>query len=222
MVRQESAYQFDFSGGALCLDFVNTIGDRAHGRQEHFVDWTSVVSWGEQAGLLSKRDAAALRRTGEARAPLVNQAFARAAALRECLYRLFAATGAGHAPASADLATFNTALGEAMRHARLDTRGRELFWSWSWSWNWNRTSAPRDAAFARIVWPVLRSAAELLVSHERAAVRECASERCSWLFVDRSRTRRRRWCSMSACGNRAKVRRFYERQKRSDRAHHAR
>jgi predicted RNA-binding Zn ribbon-like protein len=63
---------------------------------------------------------------------------------------------------------------------------------------------------------VARAAADLLVSPERALVRECASGTCSWLFVDRSRTHQRRWCSMKTCGNRAKARRFYTRRREAE------
>lgn len=37
-------------------------------------------------------------------------------------------------------------------------------------------------------------------------VRAC--DRCGWFFVDTSRGRRRRWCSMKTCGNQAKAARF--------------
>jgi predicted RNA-binding Zn ribbon-like protein len=79
------------------------------------------------------------------------------------------------------------------------------------SWSWHEPQ-PR---FDSLLWPVVRSAAELLTSPEAAHVRECASDRCSWLFVDRSRTKCRRWCDMKVCGNRAKARRHYERKKRA-------
>jgi predicted RNA-binding Zn ribbon-like protein len=37
-------------------------------------------------------------------------------------------------------------------------------------------------------------------------VRTC--DRCGWFFVDSSRGRRRRWCSMQTCGNQAKAARY--------------
>nr|WP_250475193.1 CGNR zinc finger domain-containing protein [Caballeronia sp. GAFFF1] len=45
-------------------------------------------------------------------------------------------------------------------------------------------------------------------------VRECGA--CSWLFLDLSRSKSRRWCSMATCGNRVKARRHYEAGKASD------
>nr|WP_255307967.1 CGNR zinc finger domain-containing protein [Streptomyces marincola] len=35
-----------------------------------------------------------------------------------------------------------------------------------------------------------------------------ACDRCGWFFIDSSRGRRRRWCSMKTCGNQAKAARY--------------
>jgi len=45
-------------------------------------------------------------------------------------------------------------------------------------------------------------------------VRECASDRCSLIYLDASRNHSRRWCSMERCGSRAKAHAYYERHKR--------
>jgi predicted RNA-binding Zn ribbon-like protein len=58
---------------------------------------------------------------------------------------------------------------------------------------------------------VARAAAELLTSPDRTTVRACPGDDCGWLFIDQRG--RRRWCSMSACGNRAKARRHAERHR---------
>jgi predicted RNA-binding Zn ribbon-like protein len=44
-------------------------------------------------------------------------------------------------------------------------------------------------------------------------LRECGDEHCMTVFYDRSKNRSSRWCSMSSCGNRNKVRTFRERQR---------
>jgi predicted RNA-binding Zn ribbon-like protein len=58
---------------------------------------------------------------------------------------------------------------------------------------------------------VAREAIELL--GEGAPIRQCQGPTCAILFVDTSRKSDRRWCSMSACGNRAKVAAFRGREK---------
>jgi predicted RNA-binding Zn ribbon-like protein len=49
----------------------------------------------------------------------------------------------------------------------------------------------------------------LLTQGQLDRLGECPS--CGWLFLDTSKNRRRRWCSMATCGSRDKARRYYER-----------
>jgi len=58
---------------------------------------------------------------------------------------------------------------------------------------------------------IARSAAEIIAEGPRARLRLCANPRCGLLFYDTSRTHRRRWCSMTVCGNRHKVAAFARR-----------
>ena len=46
-----------------------------------------------------------------------------------------------------------------------------------------------------------------------SSLKECAGEDCAAVFFDRSKNHSGRWCSMSSCGNRAKVRAWRERQR---------
>jgi predicted RNA-binding Zn ribbon-like protein len=198
-----ATYTFELTGGALCLDFANTLGDRPRATDEHLVRWTDLVEWGVQASVVPSREAAALRRWAGQHEREAAAALAAARDLREAIYRIFSAIAAkGPAPA-ADLSRLNDWLRGCLGHLHVTARRGGYQWAW--------VPAPVPE---RVLWPVVRSAADLLVAPERAQLRECQSETCSWLFVDRSRTKQRRWCSMSTCGNRAKVRRFHERQRR--------
>jgi predicted RNA-binding Zn ribbon-like protein len=46
--------------------------------------------------------------------------------------------------------------------------------------------------------------AQLVCSEDFTFVKACEGQACMLLFLDRTRRRARRWCSMSVCGNRAK------------------
>lgn len=67
-----------------------------------------------------------------------------------------------------------------------------------------------DAGLTTPILAAAWTASELLISPSRTHVRACPGNGCGWLFLDR--TGRRRWCTMSTCGNRAKARRFASRQ----------
>ncbi|HET6381240.1 MAG TPA: CGNR zinc finger domain-containing protein [candidate division Zixibacteria bacterium] len=52
---------------------------------------------------------------------------------------------------------------------------------------------------------IASSLAHFLADDDPHRLRVCANDACRYVFVDRSRTGRRRWCDMRTCGNQAKV-----------------
>lgn len=54
-----------------------------------------------------------------------------------------------------------------------------------------------------------------LVRDTPGRVRECADEECPVIYLDTSRNRSRRWCSMELCGARAKASTYYRRHRLS-------
>jgi predicted RNA-binding Zn ribbon-like protein len=63
---------------------------------------------------------------------------------------------------------------------------------------------------------VARDAIDVLGGPRAARLKRCEGSRCALLFIDTSRSGRRRWCSMERCGNRAKVAAHRRRRKESD------
>jgi predicted RNA-binding Zn ribbon-like protein len=68
---------------------------------------------------------------------------------------------------------------------------------------------PWDEAVARALEPFVESVAQ----GNGGRFRICANDGCRWVFYDESRAGRRRWCSMTSCGNRAKAARHRARRK---------
>jgi predicted RNA-binding Zn ribbon-like protein len=188
-------------GGSLCLDFTNTVGTHDEPRlSEHLHAYADVVWWGLRAGVLTDAQARALFARADAHPREAARVHARAVALREAVYRVMTAAAAGE-PAPADgLETLNRELGMGMAHARVAPEGEGYGWTWE-----------EGDELDRVLWPVARSAAELLTSHELRRVGQCCGDNCQWIYVDTSRNRSRRWCDMKDCGNRAKARRHYHR-----------
>ena len=200
-------YAFELDGGNLALDFANTVSRRklAGGGRDNIDRYGRLVSWARQSGIVSEHDAQRLRsRAGEhPRAAIA--ALRRGVVLREAIFSIFSSVAAGRrAPAEA-LEILNAALPAALGALRLvqDRQGFLLRF------------ASDDEALDGVLAPVVRAASDLLVSDERERIRECGSDTCAWLFLDRSKNGTRRWCDMKVCGNRAKARRHYEKGKRS-------
>ncbi|HAL47400.1 MAG: hypothetical protein FI707_01465 [SAR202 cluster bacterium] len=202
--ESSSALEFEIIGGALCLDFVNTLEDRPYPEpNERLQRYADLVAWGRRAGVLTDGQAVILRGV-EARDPdAAATALGGFIKLRESLFRIFAAVVDRSAPDEADMARLNAALAEALSPCCLVPKDGGFVIDW------------RDdsESLDRAIWPVVRSAADLLTSDQLDRVCLCNGPTCQWVFLDVSRNRSRRWCDMKTCGNQAKARAYYRRSR---------
>ncbi|MBA2682727.1 MAG: ABATE domain-containing protein [Ktedonobacteraceae bacterium] len=209
--RQESDLPHRLSGH-LGLDFVNTIDPRhAEHTHEFLTNYAALVAWGKHVELLPVDHADQLLQAAEQRPAIANAAFHRALGLREALYAIFSANIGGQRPSIEDMNILNGVLREGMARASVHITEQGFAWTWE-----------EESALDSLLWPIARSAAELLSSDEVQQVRECpGDDGCGWLFIDTSRNHRRRWCSMDGCGNRAKARRHYGRKNTAKASSHS-
>ena len=69
------------------------------------------------------------------------------------------------------------------------------------------------AGWSGVLGEIAASFAELLARGRRERLKRCENPECRWLFYDRGKNLRRRWCDPAVCGNRDKVRRFRARRR---------
>lgn len=201
---QEKLNDLKTVGGALCLDFANTVSWRRDGDfGNHLLDYADLIAWGGHVGTLDEMLADTLRNRAASHPKLAQAAYDRAIALREAIYRIFSSISAGDSIQESDLARLNTSLADALEHLRIMNR------EGAFSLDWHAVEGELDLP----LWMVARSAADLLASERLPRVHECQGKNCGWLFLDRTRNRSRRWCDMADCGNREKARRNYARKR---------
>jgi predicted RNA-binding Zn ribbon-like protein len=185
----------------LCLDFVNTRYWRGSEKPtEQLNDFTDLLSWISRAALAANEKLSAPA-PAERGAELLVEAID----LRETICRIFSALAKGDEMAEQDFMALERALAEAPpRDALARADGR---------YGWKITEP--TVTTPQLLAPVLWSAGDLLVEAPRHRIRCCANPKCRWLFLDGSKSGTRRWCQMSACGNREKARRHYSKVRKS-------
>lgn len=189
----------------LCLDFTNTTGNYAHRRNNDFLtSYERLAAWARYVDILTDEEAQHLLGLAEQNPDEAERVFQEAVALRETLYHILKAEAHKSDPSDSDMQTFLKALTAGLPHMRM-VRCHEGDYVWEWAGN------PDD--LARVLWPVAWDAAELLKSDDLLDLRQCAAETCDWLFLDTSKNHSRRWCDMKSCGNRAKARTHYQRER---------
>lgn len=190
-------------GGSVALDFANTLDWRLRDRPvELLKGFPDLLRWGRSAGALGAAEARGLRRWGESHPRAASRALAEAAGVREAIAAIWLALVARTPPPPGALERLAAACRDASGARSLRARGGEVEWVW------------REPSLEpmRPAWVAALDAVRILTSPERSRVRQCADAECGWFFLDTSRNRSRRWCSMKGCGNRNKARRFHSRR----------
>ncbi|RSM88630.1 hypothetical protein DMH04_08350 [Kibdelosporangium aridum] len=177
-----------FIGGHPVLDLTNTVFDRLHPAEdgELLAAPADVLTWCVSAGLVDE-----VPSLPEASA---NGLVADVQAVREHVWAVFNAVARGEAVPTESFGALLERAGTGVRAGHVE-----------------QIDAGLDRVTADWTAPgVIPAFLALLAVHAVFAlpaerVRACG--RCGWLFLDSSRGGRRRWCSMSTCGNREKARR---------------
>jgi predicted RNA-binding Zn ribbon-like protein len=211
MAADFSGIKFGFLGGALPLDFCNTVdwhtSPEPHDRLRRYSD---VLLWAMQAGIVERAECEQLNREASIRQDAAEEAFRRAISIREAMFRVFAAHARLQSPSESDIRQINEEWATVMRHAGIVYNGERYEFVW-------KDGRSGDALFfERPLFSVIRLAVELLFSPQLNQVRICeGAPGCGWLFLDTTKNKSRRWCSMRDCGNREKMRRYYGKRKKN-------
>jgi len=186
--------RLDLVGGHPALDFVNTLGGARQGPwdDEWLVDYRHLAAWLAHSGLLPESAVTPLLDRGNADRTEAQRVHADTLVLREAVYRVFAALLHHAQPPAEDVAVLAGAYREALASARLAVSRDHTDWIWE------------GDELRRALWQPAHAAIDLLRSERLERLSQCRN--CRWLFLDTSKNRSRRWCSMAHCGSEAKVR----------------
>jgi predicted RNA-binding Zn ribbon-like protein len=188
----------------LALDFANTESGRGFpSHQNHLREPANVVDWLRHAKALPADDADWLKKRVAEQADLAADLLAQAIELRAAIQIIGTAVGRRLKPPEAALASLSSL------HARFVGQAELAPGVLSCRWRWRVRASPVEAALG----PVALAAVNLFTEGDFHRIRECGGHACGWLFYDRSKNNRRRWCEMEVCGNRAKQRRLAARRR---------
>ena len=93
-------------GGALCLDFINTINSRLDPEHDYLTGYSDLAGWSNKTGILSPTQANHLQKRAMQNPAEAGSALEAARTIRDLLYRLFSNTIAGSEPNKKDMETF--------------------------------------------------------------------------------------------------------------------
>jgi len=185
-------------GGALCLDFANTINSRREPEHDYLLTYSDLLDWAGKVEILSGQQVKSLKQRETQDAKKAEKALEKGRTARELIYQIFSASANKSKLKEDDLTAMTHLYEEAIangQHLKVDNH-YEIAWK-------------PDETFDALLWQIISSAENLLLSEELSRVKECPN--CGWLFLDTSKNQSRRWCSMNTCGARDKMRRYHSR-----------
>ena len=198
------AGSLDLIADDLALNFANTESGRGFpSHQNHFLEAANVVEWLRHAKALPVEETDWLQAHVAKRADLAGDLLATAVELRDAVHDIGVALGHRAKPPEAALASLSAL------HARCVAKAELAPGVASCRWQWSVRVSPVEAALG----PIALAAVRLFTEGDFGRIRECGGHACGWLFYDRSKNNRRRWCEMEVCGNRAKQRRLAARRR---------
>lgn len=184
-----------FIGGRLALDFVNMIP------LKHRLSWEQLIRFLESARIVTSERGGELLALHRSDAQAAESLLRRAQRLADALRLAFAAVLHRQKVQHEWIEPINEFLRITEGHDELVPTDED----------WEIQFVASESGLEWLLAAVARSAAEIIAEGPRARLRLCANPRCGLFFYDTSRTHRRRWCSMSVCGNRHKVAAFARR-----------
>ena len=192
---------FYFVGDRLWLDFVNTHVMEGGQTVDLLGGFGDLAAWCVGARIIDAAQAQALVRRGGSRGE-AEHAFRQAVGLRHKLRDMAHRLAEGRTDVrQSTLGGINDALrARAGELVVVRTKG-----------TYETRFRPRYDEARHLLVPIAESAADLLSHGDLALVRKCQNPRCILYFYDTTKNHGRRWCSMTACGNRAKVAAHYRR-----------
>ena len=194
--------QFVFLANHQCLDFVNTQFVDKGKPVELLGNFADLVHWSAQARLLDPAEAEAALQRWDGQ-PEGVRAFAQARVLRAALKRMADELARGQAVDQTIVDVINRLLRQRTGYAQLVPAATRFE---------KRFHAEVGEAVQLLV-PIAEGAADLLSSGDLSLVKQCAHPACVFYFYDTTKNHARRWCSMTACGNRAKVAAHHRRRR---------
>lgn len=182
-----------FDGNNLCLDFINTIHNRyVEEPSDYIINKITWLEWLQRKELL---------KTGS----LLNDShlfdLQQIRQLRELLYRLFYGIINDKALFKKDISEFNRYLLKLRKATKFSIENGIP----------TEEICVNKKDLNSYLLLIVKQAHQLFFFKEINHIKEC--RKCGWLFLDTSKSNKRKWCNMKTCGNEAKAKRHYQRIK---------
>lgn len=207
MVAGNRKSPFYFVGNDRCLDFINTEVRANDQPLDLLAGFDDLLAWFAQGGVLEAGEAKELGRRWSGKSE-TEKTLRQARELRGTLKLMIERLTRGRPVPPVVVKAVNDLLRDQVGYAEL------RFAKGSYEKRFHLSfDEPR-----RLLIPLAEAAGDLLCYADFSLIKQCENPACVLYFYDTTKNHARRWCSMSACGNRAKAAAHYRRVREAKQA----
>jgi len=196
MEENRAIFKLRLDGGNLSLDFVNTVEGRYEGPLTDYLrHYLDLITWTHFANAIDSTQKEKLSQISRKNPEEATQIYEDSIQLREAMHEFVVSLINRDEIPPASMQLINQWLSRALSNLELTRLDSDFVLGW-------RTE---NFGLESVLWPIIRSFVDLITSVDLTRLKQCSN--CGWAFVDNSKNKSRRWCSMEICGNRVKARR---------------
>jgi predicted RNA-binding Zn ribbon-like protein len=206
MSKERSIQTMSIDGNCLVFNFINTVHSRTEDDEpfEYLSSYKKLLEWCERLEVLPLDRIKKLSAFSDSHPETTARSLKEIIVAREMLYRFFSNIAAGEPVGESDLDAFNQLLSKSLKKLRFISEGKNVRLDWE----------DEEPDLKEPIWRVMKSAYDVLTEEAFERIKEC--EACGWVFLDQSKNRSRRWCSMESCGSNYKAKKYYHRKKKEE------
>jgi predicted RNA-binding Zn ribbon-like protein len=196
------SFEIRLDGGNLSLNFANTVDGRYEKPlKDHLHSYLDLLTWAHYADAINSSQKRRLLQISRENQEEADQVFKDSIQLREAIYDYIVRLISDDEILPANMLLINQWLSKAYSNLELSQVEDNYVLDWK----------EENFGLESVLWPIIRSFAELIISDARNRIKQCHN--CGWVFVDNSKNKSRRWCSMEICGNQVKAQRYANRNR---------
>jgi len=194
--------EIPLDGGATCLDFINTkVSWKEEDAFDYLEDYQAFLNFCLRQEIFKKETISNLQILAQKNPGLAIDVKQELVHLRHICFLIFSSIAADTKPEEAGILIFNKYLSEALSHVNLTFNRSE--------YQLNVVSGGLD--LREPIWLIMQSAAKVLTLEKSSKIKKCPE--CGWIFLDRTKNNKQKWCNPLYCGTTTKARRYYQKKK---------
>lgn len=203
MVKNKKIDNITICGGALTVDFINTVRDRVTTPLPDYLDsFSDLLYWALRIELIDNKKFREISEYAGQHPKKAAAFFDEAVATRELLYQLLHFVSQQREVPGTLLDNFYNLTAKYFPFLKLEQQDGTFVEKWDFE----------SGSFMYILAPIVKDGYELLLNAQLERLKECP--KCAWLFLDTTRNGKRRWCSMKTCGSNVKALEWYYRKQK--------